>query len=56
MVFLFFQGKLVHFPFGKWKSLGKIVFPNYPLERIFSPIRDEEILPLTEIFYLGNIM
>ena len=27
-----------------------------PLERIFSPFRDEEILPLTEIFYLGNIM
>jgi hypothetical protein len=25
-----------------------------PLERTFSPIRDEEILPLTEIFYLGK--
>ena len=27
-----------------------------PLERIFSPLRDEEKLPLTEIFYLGKIM
>jgi hypothetical protein len=26
------------------------------LERIFSPFRDEEKLPLTEIFYLGKIM
>jgi hypothetical protein len=25
-----------------------------PLERIFSPFRDEEILPLIEIFYLGK--
>jgi hypothetical protein len=27
-----------------------------PLERIFSPFRDEEILPLTEIFYLEKSM
>jgi hypothetical protein len=27
-----------------------------PLERIFSPFRDEEKLPLTEIFYLGKSM
>ena len=27
-----------------------------PFERIFSPFRDEEILPLTEIFYLGKSM
>jgi hypothetical protein len=27
-----------------------------PLERIFSPFRDEEKLPLTEIFYLGKNM
>jgi hypothetical protein len=26
------------------------------LEGIFSPCRDEEILPLTEIFYLGKSM
>jgi hypothetical protein len=27
-----------------------------PLERIFSPFRDEEKLPLTGIFYLGKSM
>jgi hypothetical protein len=27
-----------------------------PLERIFSPFRDEEKLPLIEIFYLGKSM
>jgi hypothetical protein len=33
----------------------KIITPLnecYPLERIFPPFRDVEILPLTEIFYL----
>jgi hypothetical protein len=27
-----------------------------PLERIFSPFRDEEKLSLTEVFYLGKSM
>jgi hypothetical protein len=27
-----------------------------PLERVFLPFRDEEILPLTEILYLGKSM
>jgi hypothetical protein len=27
-----------------------------PFERIFSPFRDKEILPLIEIFYLGKSM
>jgi hypothetical protein len=41
------------------RSFSKKLLPlnEYsPLERVFPPFRDEEILPLTEILYLGKNM